>query len=237
MSHDNPDGEERVQVEHGEEAAPVTVALFTKAPIPGTVKTRLVMMLGVDGATTLHERLTERAVMTANAADVGPVVVWTSPDERHPFFARLNDEHGVALERQPKGDLGERMLAAFKRAQRPTIVIGADCPALTAAHLREAADTLRAGADAVFFPAEDGGYALVGLRQPQPALFDDMPWGSDRVMIETRRRLAHLNLSWREPATLWDVDRPSDIRRLRKEGFEELIAGLVRESKPLQLQG
>lgn len=216
---------------------PVTVAVFAKAPIAGTVKTRLVMMLGVDGATTLHERLAERAVMAANGADVGPVVVWASPDERHPFFARLHDEHGVALERQPKGDLGARMLAAFKRTQRPTIVIGVDCPALTAAHLREAADVLRAGTDAVFLPAEDGGYVLVGLRNPQPDLFSDMPWGTDRVTIETRRRLAHLDLSWREPATLWDVDRPSDVRRLRREGFEELVAGLMRDSKPLQLEG
>jgi rSAM/selenodomain-associated transferase 1 len=216
---------------------PVTVALLTKAPIPGTVKTRLVMMLGVEGATRLHERLTERAVMTANAADVGPVVVWGSPDERHPFFTRLVEEHGVTVERQPKGDLGERTLAVFKRAQRPTIVIGADCPALKPEHLRETADLLRSGTEAVVFPAEDGGYVLIGLRQLHPSLFDDMPWGSERVMIETRRRLAQLNLSWRERATLWDVDRPSDIRRLRRDGFEELVAGLTRDAKPLEFQG
>lgn len=215
----------------------VTIALLTEAPMPGTVKTRLVMMLGVDGATTLHERLIERAVMTANAADIGPVVIWVSPDNRHPFLARMKEEHGARIEVQPRGDLGDRMLAAVKRAEGPTIVMGVDCPGLKPEHLSEAAAILRAGTDAVFCPAEGGGYVLAGLREPQPKLFADMPWRTDRVMLETRRRLAQLNLSWREPLTLWDIDRPSDIRRLKREGYDELIAGLMRESKPLQLQG
>ena len=68
--------------------------------------------------------------------------------------------------------------------------------------------------DAVFIPAEDGGYVLVGLRRPQPRLFAGVEWGSERVMVQTRQRLSELALSWVELPPLWDVDRPADLARL-----------------------
>ena len=73
------------------------------------------------------------------------------------------------------------------------------------------------------FPAEDGGYALIGMRTPQPALFSDMPWSTPGVMDETRQRLRALGLTWREPATLWDVDLPQDLERMRAIGLHALI--------------
>ncbi|MBL8450164.1 MAG: DUF2064 domain-containing protein [Dechloromonas sp.] len=81
------------------------------------------------------------------------------------------------------------------------------------------ADALRSGQDAVFLPAEDGGYVLVGLRRPQPRLFADIEWGTERVMAQTRDRLRELGLLWSEPRTLWDVDRPEDLDRLRAMGL------------------
>ena len=80
--------------------------------------------------------------------------------------------------------------------------------------MREAAQALIAGVDAVFHPAEDGGYALVGLRSPQPTLFADMPWSTSRVMSETRARAHAEGLRVREFETLWDVDLPSQLDRL-----------------------
>ena len=74
---------------------------------------------------------------------------------------------------------------------------------------------LRGGTDAVVFPAEDGGYVLIGTRRPEPALFSDMRWSTPGVMDETRRRLRQLGLTWQEPVTLWDVDLPEDLDRLR----------------------
>ena len=130
---------------------------------------------------------------------------------------------GVALARQGGGDLGARMLAAIAAAATPTLVIGTDCPALTFGHLRAAADILRGGIDAAIIPAEDGGYALIGLRSPVQALFSDMHWSAPTVMDETRRRLKQLGLIWREPVTLWDLDVPEDLERLRKNGLHHLI--------------
>jgi rSAM/selenodomain-associated transferase 1 len=216
---------------------PVTIAILAKAPVPGTVKTRLAMMLGVYGAATLQERLIVRTVETAVEAGTGPVHLWTSPDERHPCFKALIERFSLPVARQPKGDLGARMHAAFVHAAGPAIVIGSDCPVLTPQHLRDAADALRNGADATVCPSDDGGYVLIGLRKPEPTLFQNMIWSTDTVMTETRHRLTHRGLSWREPAQLWDVDRPTDVRRMRREGLKDLLADIDHEVSPLRVVG
>jgi uncharacterized protein len=202
---------------------PVAIAVLAKAPIPGFAKTRLIPALGEAGAATLQARLTERAIATATSAGTGTVTLWAAPDARHPAFAELGARFGVGLACQAEGDLGARMLAALAAANGPALVIGTDCPVLAAEHLRAAADALRNGTDVAIIPAEDGGYALIGMRAPHVALFADMPWSSAGVMDETRRRLTQLGLTWREPATLWDVDVPDDLARLREAGLQHLI--------------
>ncbi len=119
---------------------------------------------------------------------------------------------------QPQGDLGARLHTAFllHGAHGPLLMIGTDCPALQAQQLREAARRLLDGRDAVFIPAEDGGYVLIGLRRPRPLLFADMPWSTDRVMALTRERAAAAGLDAFELPALWDVDRPEDLPRLHK---------------------
>jgi uncharacterized protein len=92
--------------------------------------------------------------------------------------------------------------------------------------LRAAARGLVEGMDVVVIPVDDGGYGLIGMQRPQPALFEGMTWSTSSVMAETRRRLARLGLCWREPARLWDVDRPADLDRLASVG----LVGLVGES-------
>jgi len=196
------------------------LAILAKAPVPGLAKTRLIPRLGPDGAARLQAVLTERAVATACAAGLGPVTLWCTPDCTHPAFPELTERYGVALRPQTGADLGERMAAAIAHhaAQGPVLLTGTDCPALTPDHLRAAATALASGYDAVVFPAEDGGYVLIGLAAPQPALFEGIAWGSDRVMAETRARLRALGLSWSEPALLWDLDRPEDLERLAALG-------------------
>ena len=212
----------------------VAIAILAKAPVPGAVKTRLVMMLGVDGAASLQDRFIRRTVDVAAQAATGPITLWADPNERHPIFGALSQRYSLSLARQPSGDLGGRMLAAIVQANGPALVTGTDCPTLTAAHLRDAADALRSGAEVVVIPADDGGYVLIGMRKPVPELFSDMAWGTDTVMTETRRRLTQLGLPWREPAQLWDVDRPTDVRRMRREGLSELLAGIDRTTEQLR---
>jgi uncharacterized protein len=206
---------------------PVALAILAKAPVAGEVKTRLILALGADGAAALHARLIERTVETACAAAIGPVTLWVTPAPPHAYFTTLASRFPMGLAAQPDGDLGARMLAACEAATGPVLVIGSDCPALTPAHLCEAADVLRAGSDVVVIPAEDGGYVLIGMRRPQPSLFADMTWSTDTVMTETRRRLTQHGLTWRELPQLWDVDRPEDLARLRTPGLAHLLDGVT----------
>lgn len=202
---------------------PVAIAVLAKAPVPGFAKTRLIPALGAHGAAVLQERLTERAVATACEAGSGPVVLWGAPDCGHASFRALAGAYPVRLAQQPPGDLGARMLAAIIDAGGPALVIGTDCPSLTAHHLRAAAVALRDN-ETVVVPAEDGGYVLIGMRRPQPLLFEDMTWSNASVMAETSRRIAAAALSCRALPPLWDVDRPDDVDRLDREGFRDLLA-------------
>ena len=101
------------------------------------------------------------------------------------------------------------------RTANAVVLIGTDCPVLRVADLRAAARALLGGADAVLSPAQDGGYALIGLRQVSSRLFSGIEWGGSAVMQETRKRLRSLGWRWRELRTVWDVDRPEDYERLR----------------------
>jgi hypothetical protein len=127
----------------------------------------------------------------------------------------MQRELGISLEPQVGGDLGERMAAALAR-HCPAVLVGCDCPVLSSAHLQAAAQALASGAGVVLTPAEDGGYVLVGVNAPQPGLFAGMTWGHERVMAETRARVAALGLRCVELETLWDLDRPEDLLRLRR---------------------
>lgn len=114
------------------------------------------------------------------------------------------------------------MQRAFTRVLKEhasAILIGSDCPAMSASDLRAAARALRSGNQAVIAPAEDGGYVLIGLRRKSRRLFAGVQWGGARVFEQTRRRLAHLRWRWKKLRTLWDVDRPEDVVRMRKEGL------------------
>lgn len=199
-------------------AEPVAIAVLAKAPVAGFAKTRLIPALGAEQAAQLQACLIAHAIDTACAAGTGPVTLWTTPDDTDPTFQTLRTQYNVALACQPDGDLGARMFVALAATGRPTLVIGTDCPAMTPEHLRMAADVLRGGADAVICPAEDGGYVLIGMREPRAALFAGMTWSTSDVMAETRRRLRDQKLTWQEPVTLWDVDVPEDLARLRGLG-------------------
>lgn len=193
---------------------PITVAIFAKAPIPGFAKTRLIPCLGAEGAARLQSRLISRTVAIALEAAIGPVCLWCAPDAGHAEFEELARKHPVRLRDQATGNLGERMHAAFivEAALTPVLLIGVDCPPLIPAHLRLCAQHLRSE-DAVFLPAEDGGYVLVGLRRPDTRLFEGVVWGGAKVMEVTRHRLIERNMAWSEPETLWDLDRPEDLAR------------------------
>src|SRR5262245_37186698 len=84
--------------------AETRVAVFARAPVPGEAKTRLVPLLGAQGAARLHEALVRRSLETSVAANVGAVELWCAPDASHPFFARCAGDYGAMLRTQEGSD-------------------------------------------------------------------------------------------------------------------------------------
>lgn len=199
-----------------------TLAVLAKAPVPGYAKTRLVPRLGPAGAAELQAVLLARTLRVASSSGFGAVTVWCAPDRDAPGFDALRATAGLELRDQPVGDLGARMLAAFRRhlaAGGPAVLIGTDCPELDGARLAEARAALARGADAVLLPALDGGYAALGLARAHPSLFEGVRWGSDEVLAETRARIRRLGWTAHELAPVRDVDRPEDVDWLLGSGL------------------
>jgi rSAM/selenodomain-associated transferase 1 len=202
----------------GENSEPPAILVFARAPVAGTVKTRLISALGAKGAAALSRRLTRHALSAAVESKLGAVILFCLPDTRHSFFRKLKSEFGIPLRSQQGADLGGRMHHAMAFAlsrHRAVLLIGSDCAEMGPAYLRRAAARLNSGdAPIVLGPAMDGGYVLIGASRLDCRLFDRVPWGTGRVLDVTRSRLRELGWRWDELATLEDVDRPEDLARL-----------------------
>jgi len=197
-----------------EVAQTVSLVVLAKAPLPGLAKTRLAQTIGNEAAAALAHQLLVHTLATAR--DSGLMTTLCGAPAGHPCLVGLAEQVGLALTAQAEGDLGQRLDAAIAEAlcvADAVLVIGSDCPGLTVSHLHEAARQL-VNHDAVFYPALDGGYTLIGLRQLPSGLFQNMPWSTSEVMSETRRRMT--TLGWRvwsgEP--LADIDTAADLVHL-----------------------
>lgn len=195
------------------------VAVLARAAVPGAAKTRLIPRLGAERAAALQAHLTERALQRARASGAD-IVLWIDgvPDAATLELARRS---GVDVRVQPEGDLGHRMHAALIHAQqcdRIGIVIGTDCPAQEPEHIVQAG-MLLASHDVVLQPALDGGYVLIGMREPQRDLFSLIDWGTDKVLDTTRQRLLTLGLQYAELSPLPDLDRPDDMEFALRSGW------------------
>ncbi|WP_426417620.1 TIGR04282 family arsenosugar biosynthesis glycosyltransferase [Aestuariirhabdus sp. LZHN29] len=193
--------------------------LFAKPPVRGQVKTRLISQLGAGVATDIHRRLLSDTAMTLTRCSGVQLQLWMGFDEGHSAFSAPVFS-GWSRHLQVDGGLGERMEAAIAcalKSYETVVVVGSDCPVLTPAYIESAFIALEQQAPVVFGPAEDGGYVLLGLRENTPALFRNIDWGSERVMQQSRERLQALAMPWVELDTLWDVDRPQDVMRWKRD--------------------
>lgn len=119
---------------------------------------------------------------------------------------------------QSEGGLGGRLATAFADAFAkqvgPVAIIGSDCPDVTVEHIREAWRVLREK-DVVLGPAADGGYWLIGLRQPEPRLFEEIAWGTDQVFVQTIARARERKLSISLLEILEDIDSKEEWDRFK----------------------
>lgn len=206
------------------------IIVMVKAPVPGTVKTRLVPPLSAEAAAGLAAALVQDAVR--NACPIAAVLTAYAPIDGKALLETLLPD-GLHWTAQRGGNLGERMSAAMTDAAAlgfsPLVVIGTDSPTLPQAFVAEAIQALQENAAGVVFgPTEDGGYYLVGTRQPQPGLFDGVAWSTNLALTQTAANAARLNLRPYLLPTWHDVDTGEDLARLR----QELEDPAVRERVP-----
>lgn len=201
------------------------VAVFSKPPVAGQVKTRLIPAIGPDEAAELHHRLLRYTLRTVCQTGCARSL-WIAGEIAHPALLDASHDFGIGLRRQEGDDLGARMKQAMLHLlphAEAVVLVGTDCPVLEARHLEQVAAVLHGGAEVAVIPAEDGGYVLIGAAHTGldrrdailNALFDDMPWSTDHVMALTRERLQAISATWHELPGLWDVDRPEDLVRLK----------------------
>lgn len=193
---------------------PLVVQVFAKAPVPGLAKTRLVTLLGTDGASQLQSAMIEHTLGTCREIPSVRLELWCAPDTSHRHFQDCAHRYGAALMTQRGGNLGERMHRALATALRggsdAAVLIGTDAPTLSAIDLKTAFSALQGDYDAVVAPALDGGYVLIGLIRPSPTVFRSIVWGGTQVLADTRDRLKRLGSRWLELPAHRDIDRPED---------------------------
>ena len=190
------------------------LALLARAPSAGG-KTRLTSGLPESRARQLREALFMDTLDSARSLRI-PITVFGTPAERLEELGALAGD--VPTMAQAEGDLGERMHAAcaclFGQGARHVVLIGSDLPTLPSSHISAAFAALEGGADVVLGPADDGGYYLIGLSRPAPAVFAGITWGGANVLQATRAVAAAAGLRVHEIEAWYDVDTPGELARV-----------------------
>lgn len=190
--------------------------VFTRYPEPGKTKTRLIPVLGAQGAATLQRQMTEYVISQVrklqNLHPISIEVRFAGGEQQ-----LMQDWLGESLQyvTQGTGDLGYRLQTAlgdcFRNKIESVAIIGSDCPQLKAELIFQTFELLNQNYDLVLGPALDGGYYLIGLRRLIPELFIDIDWGTEQVLPQTVDIAKQLNLEIAYLPTLADIDRPEDL--------------------------
>lgn len=196
--------------------------IFTRYPVPGKTKTRLIPALGAEAAADLQRALTEHALTNASILPNVTLEIHYTGETEDSFRQWLGDKYNY---HEQVGDtLGDRMKAAlqvaFENGADHAVVMGIDCPSLDATVLEIAFNALHTQPLAIG-PATDGGYYLIGMRRATfthhaDTFFDDMPWGTDAVYPTTVNRIEDVSLTFKRLAYLNDIDEPEDLPEWEK---------------------
>ncbi|HET7289340.1 MAG TPA: TIGR04282 family arsenosugar biosynthesis glycosyltransferase [Thermodesulfobacteriota bacterium] len=201
--------------------------IFVKYPDPGKVKTRIARELGAEKAADLYSLIAGSVIENVSGSDKYRTVFFFDPPEMENGIRKWLGREDATYEPQSGNTIGERMSDAFERVfsggAEKAVLIGTDVPEITGETVNRAFRLLEFE-DAVIGPAEDGGYYLLGLKKPEPLLFDDIEWGSDSVYKRTVERIEKLDLSYKPLDTLRDVDTAEDVG-------PELLKWLTGDSK------
>ena len=189
--------------------------IFAKAPLMGKAKTRLAADIGPVHAQRLYRAMTRQILQTVKHPKWETCLAVTPKCWRD----KIPAWHGTAQYAQTDGSLSPRLMQAFA-TNMPTVVIGTDCPQVTAQDIDGAFKSLRRNS-AVFGPADDGGFWLMGLRRPaKPGLFNNIRWSSENALADVAANIDGPTAYLR---TLIDVDDARALRQVRIEGSRRYI--------------
>jgi rSAM/selenodomain-associated transferase 1 len=205
--------------------------LFAKRPRKGRVKTRLVPPLSEDEALELYRALLADSARNGRAAAAGRAFEVCLDVPWRPAPVDLGGGEAPTITLQGPGDLGDRMLRTFRRSRETgaeaTVIVGSDSPTLPPAYVESAFGLLAAGTPAVLGEASDGGYVLIGCREPVAALFREISWGGPDVARQTRERAREARVELARLPAWYDVDDIDGLRRLADELRDPAVASLA----------
>lgn len=202
--------------------------VFARYPEPGKVKTRLAATVGRDAAADFYAGCATHVVAQCLRvqSNVTRYLFYSDPGDRDHIVAWIGD--GFAYHAQVGADLGERMKnafdAVFGNGAENAVIIGTDTPDMTA-ELIDAAIALCRTSQFVVGPTYDGGYYLLGMSNPRPELFADMPWGTPEIFSLTLRKMTALGAGEKQCVAellpvYHDIDTVDDLREWTRMGFE-----------------
>lgn len=201
-----------------------TLIIFTRYPEPGKTKTRMITVLGANGAADLQRQLSEYTIQTAQKLrQFRPIdiEIHFAGGDRSLMLSWLGNNHSYYP--QAAGDLGAKMQSAFARAfeqgKSRIVTIGIDCLDLNPVILNQAFEALKNN-QLVLGGAEDGGYYLIGLSKLVSELFNNINWGTDSVFATTQKIAQQLALSIDYLPILRDVDRPEDLAIVQRHNLK-----------------
>lgn len=209
-------------------APAIVLGVFAKWPSPGRAKTRLIPLLGPQGAADAAMRLLTRSLQWIDGCPPEVhAVLWTDGglgSDWQEVLSTLQHPGRWQLRPQAEGHLGERMKVAMQwqldmhGRSTCSLIMGTDTPTLGCQHIESVCKGLQQN-DAVFVPALDGGYVMVGMRRLCEPAFAALDWGTERVAQQTQSALAAggFSQSWLAPEP--DLDEPADWEKAVAEGW------------------
>jgi hypothetical protein len=197
------------------------IIIMAKAPLAGTVKTRLQTRLSADECAQLAACFLADTVNKAKILKTQLILAY-SPAEKIDYFRRFADEK-TSFIRQTGDNLGEKMFSAFEFAfaqntDAAAVMLGTDSPTFPVDFIEQAFELLETNSDAVLGKTEDGGFYLIGLqRKPDAKIFEGVQWSSAKTFEQVRQNILNLNWHLREVPSWYDIDEPQDLAQLKNE--------------------
>ncbi len=195
------------------------ICIFSKPPIPGKTKSRLAQKIGDVNAANLAKSMLKDICYTMSQVKESKVQIWHPPEynARH-FNGVINGD--FSFYKQHGKDLGERMSNTFKdilgsHTNDKALIIGSDCIAHTVEDIETAFSILNQ-TDVVIQPSDDGGYVLVGQSCWVPKMFENISWGTDKVISQTLTQTKKYKIKFKEMPKSFDIDNVQDLNKLNK---------------------